>query len=259
MDQLMNRLAHLGEADQLADLGTGQVVVSLPGEVLLFHLSQNVFCQSLEVAQGSLTRPHPLVDHLAPVEGSQRQSRPASPQADLEDGTHNSAGRLLDIHHVGHQRKSLQLQLGNVGLQQDIHLGRRLVRAALHWHGHSLHQLLHLHLLFLSYRDVLELMREREEPQKLDVRHHGPQVVVVGGNGRVLNVVVAGHPAQRCHLHLPSALVVLDEVVLVQECQGAVDQVDAPLLQEPILLCLIRRDAVEPGGSHHAHVEVSVA
>ena len=36
-----------------------------------------------------------------------------------------------------------------------------------------------------------QLMREREEPQKLDVRHHGPQVVVVGGNGRVLNVVVA--------------------------------------------------------------------
>mmetsp|Transcript_89754 Transcript_89754/g.214526 ORF Transcript_89754/g.214526 Transcript_89754/m.214526 type:complete len:260 (-) Transcript_89754:2928-3707(-) len=259
MDQLMNRLAHLGEADQLADLGTGQVVVSLPGEVLLFHLSQNVFCQSLEVAQGSLTRPHPLVDHLAPVQRPERQGGPTSSQADLEDGPHDSTGRLLNVDHVRHQREALQLQLRDVGLQEHVDLAGRLVCATLHGHGDALHQLLHLHLLFLSYRDVLELMREREEPQKLDVRHHGPQVVVVGGNGRVLNVVVAGHPAQRCHLHLPSALVVLDEVVLVQECQGAVDQVDAPLLQEPILLCLIRRDAVEPGGSHHAHVEVSVA
>jgi len=43
-------------------------------------------------------------------------------QHDLKDGAHQPRRRLGDEHHVRHQRKSLQLQLRDVRLQQHVHL-----------------------------------------------------------------------------------------------------------------------------------------
>mmetsp|Transcript_146031 Transcript_146031/g.364121 ORF Transcript_146031/g.364121 Transcript_146031/m.364121 type:complete len:308 (+) Transcript_146031:2311-3234(+) len=100
VDKLVDRLPHLRESDQLTDLGAGEVVVPLPGEVLLLHLPQDVLGETLEVAQRRLGAPHALVDHLAPVESPQRKGGPATAQADLKDGAHDPPCRLLHVHHV---------------------------------------------------------------------------------------------------------------------------------------------------------------
>mmetsp|Transcript_112262 Transcript_112262/g.317543 ORF Transcript_112262/g.317543 Transcript_112262/m.317543 type:complete len:283 (+) Transcript_112262:3048-3896(+) len=259
MHQLVDGLAHLGEADKLANLLRGEVVVALPGEVLLLDLAQDVLGQALEVPEGRLRAPHALVDHLAPGQGAQCQGSPAAAQADLKDGAHDATGGLLHVDHVREQCEAVELELRDVGLEQHVDLGGGLVGAALDGHGHALHELCQLDLLLLAHGDVLELVREREEPQELDVGHHGLQVVVEGRDRGVLDVVVARHTAQRGDLDLARALIVLDEVVLVQEHEATVDQVHAPLLQEPVLLGLVGRDAVEPRRPHHAHVEVGVA
>mmetsp|Transcript_63082 Transcript_63082/g.203357 ORF Transcript_63082/g.203357 Transcript_63082/m.203357 type:complete len:299 (-) Transcript_63082:2328-3224(-) len=91
MHQLVDGLAHLGEADEFTNFGARQVVVALPGEILLLNLPQDVLGQALEVPQGRLRAPHTLVDHLAPVECAQCQGSPAPSKADLEDGAHDAA------------------------------------------------------------------------------------------------------------------------------------------------------------------------
>mmetsp|Transcript_113777 Transcript_113777/g.326945 ORF Transcript_113777/g.326945 Transcript_113777/m.326945 type:complete len:596 (+) Transcript_113777:2084-3871(+) len=259
VDQLVDGLAHLGEPDQFADLRTGQIVVTLPSEVFLLHLSENVFGEALEMAERRLRAPHALVDHLAPIQSAQGEGRPTSAKADLEDGPHDAARGLLHVDHVRQQREAVELELGNVGLQQDVDFGRRLVRASLHRHGHALDELGHLHLFLLTHRDVLELVGQREQTEQLDVRHHGAQMVVERCDRRVPDVVMAGHATQCSDLHLTRALVVLDQIVLVEQHERAVHQVDAPLLQKPVLLGLIGRDAVQPRRAHHAHVQVRVA
>ena len=40
---------------------------------------------------------------------------------------------LGHIHHVGHQSEPLQPELGDVGLEQDVDLGARLLDALLHY------------------------------------------------------------------------------------------------------------------------------
>mmetsp|Transcript_78204 Transcript_78204/g.172581 ORF Transcript_78204/g.172581 Transcript_78204/m.172581 type:complete len:210 (+) Transcript_78204:2591-3220(+) len=100
VNQLVDGFAHLWEANQLTNLRTGEIVVALPCKVLLLHLPQDIFGQTLEVTQRRLTGPHPLVDHLAPIQGPQGQRCPASSQTDLKDRTHDSSGRLLNIDHV---------------------------------------------------------------------------------------------------------------------------------------------------------------
>ena len=76
MDALVDVLAHLGEADQLADLLRLKVVEALPLEVLLLDLLDDVLRDAVELAQRRLREPHALVDHLAHVEhalGERRQ------------------------------------------------------------------------------------------------------------------------------------------------------------------------------------------
>mmetsp|Transcript_111441 Transcript_111441/g.322178 ORF Transcript_111441/g.322178 Transcript_111441/m.322178 type:complete len:958 (-) Transcript_111441:1198-4071(-) len=169
MHKLVDRLAHLLELDQLGDLGTRQIVVALPSEVLLLDLPKNVLGQALEMPERRLRSPHALVDHLAPVQRAQRQRRPTSAQADLEDRAHNSAGGLLDVHHIRQQRKAIELQFRDVRLKKDVDLRGGLVCASLHGDGNALHELGHLHLLLFAHRDVLELVRQREQAQELDV------------------------------------------------------------------------------------------
>mmetsp|Transcript_58331 Transcript_58331/g.131371 ORF Transcript_58331/g.131371 Transcript_58331/m.131371 type:complete len:260 (+) Transcript_58331:2391-3170(+) len=54
VDQLVDGLAHLREPDELSNLGTGQVIVSLPSEVLLLHLPEDILGQTLEVPEWRL-------------------------------------------------------------------------------------------------------------------------------------------------------------------------------------------------------------
>mmetsp|Transcript_125895 Transcript_125895/g.228490 ORF Transcript_125895/g.228490 Transcript_125895/m.228490 type:complete len:474 (-) Transcript_125895:2533-3954(-) len=258
VDKLVDRLPHLWKSDQLSNLCTGQVVVALPCKILLLHLPENVLSKSFKVSQRSLRSPHALVNHLAPVERAQRQRCPATAETNLKDCAHDPSCRLLDIHHVRQQGEAVKLQLGDVGLKQHVHLRGGLVRAALHRHRHALYKLRELDLLLLTHRNILELVRQGEETQKLNVRHHGLQVVVECGNRWVLDVVVAGDAPQSRDLHLPSAFVVFDQIVLVKQHQPTVNKVDTPLLQQPVLLGLIRRDAVETWSAHHAHVEIRV-
>mmetsp|Transcript_78204 Transcript_78204/g.172580 ORF Transcript_78204/g.172580 Transcript_78204/m.172580 type:complete len:214 (+) Transcript_78204:3389-4030(+) len=102
-------------------------------------------------------------------------------------------------------------------------------------------------------------MRKGEQTQQFNVGHHRPKVVVVCCNGWMLDVVVARDATKSSHLNLSSSLVVLDQIVLVKHRQGAVDQIDTSLLQQPILFSFIRRDAVQPRSPHHSHVQVRVA
>mmetsp|Transcript_97493 Transcript_97493/g.173621 ORF Transcript_97493/g.173621 Transcript_97493/m.173621 type:complete len:371 (+) Transcript_97493:1300-2412(+) len=259
VDQLVDGLAHLREADELSNLSAGEVVVSLPGKVLLLDLSQDILGQALEVAQGSLGTPHPLVNHLAPIESAQGKGCPATAQADLKDGSHDTPGRLLDVDHVRQQCETIQLELGDVCLQENVDLRRCLVCAAFNRHRHAFHELLHLNLLLLAHRDVLELVRQGEETQQLNVGHHWPKMLVVCGNGWVLDVVVTCHTAKGSHLDLASSLIILDEVVLVQHHERSVDQVHTSLLQESVFLSLIGGDAVEAWRAHHANVKVGVS
>mmetsp|Transcript_75394 Transcript_75394/g.157135 ORF Transcript_75394/g.157135 Transcript_75394/m.157135 type:complete len:1109 (+) Transcript_75394:119-3445(+) len=107
MDESVDGLTHLGEADQLSDLGGRQIVVSLPREVLLLDLPEDILGQALEVSEGRLGGPHPLVDHLAPVQSPERERSPASAKANLEDGSHDSAGGLLHVDHVGKEGETV--------------------------------------------------------------------------------------------------------------------------------------------------------
>mmetsp|Transcript_75394 Transcript_75394/g.157137 ORF Transcript_75394/g.157137 Transcript_75394/m.157137 type:complete len:283 (+) Transcript_75394:3647-4495(+) len=84
-------------------------------------------------------------------------------------------------------------------------------------------------------------------------------MVVEGGDGGVLDVVVAGNSAQSGDLDLARSLVVLDQVVLVQEHEGTVHQIDASLLQELVFFGFIGGDAVESRSVDHSHEEVGVA
>mmetsp|Transcript_70197 Transcript_70197/g.198108 ORF Transcript_70197/g.198108 Transcript_70197/m.198108 type:complete len:1103 (-) Transcript_70197:287-3595(-) len=111
VDKLVDRLPHLRESYELSDVGAREVVVALPREVLLLDLVQDLFVQTLEVPQWCLRAPHPLVDHLAPIERPQRQCGPAAPQANLKDCTHDPPCRLLHIHHVGEQCETVEFQL----------------------------------------------------------------------------------------------------------------------------------------------------
>mmetsp|Transcript_58238 Transcript_58238/g.125947 ORF Transcript_58238/g.125947 Transcript_58238/m.125947 type:complete len:267 (-) Transcript_58238:3132-3932(-) len=193
MDQLVDGLAHLGEANELTNLSTGQVIVALPGEVLLFHLTEDVLRNALEVPQWRLRSPHALIDHLAPIQSAQGECSPASSKADLKDGSHDAACRLLHVDHIREQGESFKLELGDVGLQEHVHLGGGFVSATLDGHRDTLHQLCKLHLLLLSEWNVFELVGQREKTKQLDVRHHWLEVVIESCNGRVLNVVVAGN------------------------------------------------------------------
>mmetsp|Transcript_42551 Transcript_42551/g.71012 ORF Transcript_42551/g.71012 Transcript_42551/m.71012 type:complete len:200 (-) Transcript_42551:3441-4040(-) len=123
----MDGLAHLREADELANLLRGQVVVALPRQVFLLYLLQDLGGNALELAERGLAPPHALVDHLAEAERLVRQLRPPALEHDLVQRPHEAARALRDVHHVRQQRQPVQLQVGDVRLQQHVYLGRGLL------------------------------------------------------------------------------------------------------------------------------------
>mmetsp|Transcript_6109 Transcript_6109/g.13307 ORF Transcript_6109/g.13307 Transcript_6109/m.13307 type:complete len:274 (+) Transcript_6109:2928-3749(+) len=152
VNEAVDRLAHLGEADQLANLLRLKVVEALPRKVLSLDLLDNVLGDALELAQRRLREPHAPVDHLAKVEDALGETRPPALQHDLVDATHQPRGALRDVRHVGEEREAVELELRDVGLQQHVRLCRRLVNSLLHRDGHALDQAHQLLLLLLAHR-----------------------------------------------------------------------------------------------------------
>jgi len=170
VDEAVDGLANLGEADELADLLRLQVVEALPLEVLLLHLLDDVLRNAFELAQRRLAEPHALVDHLAHVEHAVGQPCPAVFEHDLVDTAHQPRRRLRDVDHIREQREAVELDLRDVGLQQHVGLGRRLVDALLDGDGNALDEARQLLLLLLAHRDVGEVLGEGEEPQQLKLQ-----------------------------------------------------------------------------------------
>mmetsp|Transcript_58155 Transcript_58155/g.185069 ORF Transcript_58155/g.185069 Transcript_58155/m.185069 type:complete len:335 (-) Transcript_58155:3332-4336(-) len=126
--KLVDRLAHLGEADQLSDLLAAEVVVALPGEVLLLHFVEDLHGDARELAEGRLRGPHAPVDHAAEGESLLRQGSPPALEDDLEQRAHDATGGLGHVDHVGHEGETLQLEPRDVRLQEHVDLGTGLVQ-----------------------------------------------------------------------------------------------------------------------------------
>ena len=112
-----------------------------------------------------------MLDHLAQRQGAARQARPLAAQRDVEKGPHDAAGALADIDHVRGEGEPFELEARDVGLQQDVGLGRRLVDVLLDRDGHALDEARELLLLLLAHGDVGEVGRQREEAEQRHVCH----------------------------------------------------------------------------------------
>ena len=103
MHEPMDHLAHLGEADELANLLRLQIVEALPREVLLLNLLDNILRDTLELPQWALREPHSPIDHLAEAQHTIGQARPTALQHDLVDAAHQATGRLRNVDHIRQQ------------------------------------------------------------------------------------------------------------------------------------------------------------
>mmetsp|Transcript_62196 Transcript_62196/g.148188 ORF Transcript_62196/g.148188 Transcript_62196/m.148188 type:complete len:1090 (-) Transcript_62196:715-3984(-) len=259
VDELVDGLAHLGKADELADLLGRHVEEPLPlHHVLLLQLLHHLLGDLLELAQRHHRPPHALVHHLAEVEALERERGPPPPQHDLVQRTEQTPSRLGDVDHVGHQRESVQLQLRDVRLEEHVDLGGRLLDALLDRDRHPVRELVQLHLLLLPHHHVLELPREGEDAQQLDIGHRGLEVVVEHRDRLVADVEVRRHAPQVRALEVAALAVVLDEVGLEEGRRRRVDQVRPSLLHRRVFFHLVGRDVVERGVPQHPHVEVRV-
>mmetsp|Transcript_11887 Transcript_11887/g.50962 ORF Transcript_11887/g.50962 Transcript_11887/m.50962 type:complete len:427 (-) Transcript_11887:2664-3944(-) len=256
--ELVNRLAHLGETNQLANLLAGQVVVPLPRQVLAFHLGQDVRGDALELAQRRLRAPRAPRRHLAQRQRLIRERRPPPLEHNLEDTPQDAPGALSDVHHVRHQREPLELHPADVRLEQDVDLRRRLLDALLDRDRHALGELRELQLLLLAHGDVLELLRQREQPAQLDVAHGRFQVLVERLHRAVRDVVVARDLPQIRRLQSAAPAVVPAQSGFIQTRGGGVHQIGATLFERGVLLQRVHPDAVQVGVAQHAHVEVGV-
>ena len=116
MHELVNRLAHLGEANQLPNLLRGQVIVSLPRKILALYLDQNVLRNTLELSQRGLASPRATSRHFAHCQGFIREPRPPALENDLKDAPKDAPSRLRDVHHISHQCEAFELHAADVRL-----------------------------------------------------------------------------------------------------------------------------------------------
>lgn len=105
--------------------------------------------------------------------------------------------------------ETLRIQNHATYLEQDIDLGSGLVKGLLDGDWHPVNQLGQFQLLLFPHNDVLELITQGKEAQQLNVAHGGFQVLIVGGNGVVSHVVMAGNTPQVSYLKTNN--VVLDD------------------------------------------------
>ena len=82
---------------------------------------------------------------------------------------------LRDEHHVRHEGKSFQLQLRDVRLEQDVHLGRGFVDRFLDGDRHSLHKLVQFKLLLFTNADVTEFSGQGKYSEQFNLAQVGFQ------------------------------------------------------------------------------------
>ncbi|KJR89206.1 uncharacterized protein SPSK_05806 [Sporothrix schenckii 1099-18] len=250
--------AGLGEAQQLAHARRVEVEVALPGHVDALGFLHNVARAARELAQRRHGRPHALLGHLAQVECCLGDAGPALLERNLKHGAQDAAGRLRDVDHVGHEGEAVETQARDVGLQQHVDLGVRLLDALLDGDGHAAQQLGQLQLLFLAHGNVLELAAQRKDAEHLNGRDGRLDQVVVRLHGAVRDVVVRRNAAQLRGLQPARLLVVLGQAGLAQHERRRVHQVHALLLERLVVLVL-GAHLVEAGRPQHAHKQVRVA
>ena len=256
--EAVERLAHLRELHELRQVARLQVVVPVPRDLLLLELPRDRLRHPPELPEGALRRPEPPLDHLAQRQGLVRRRRPAALERHLEERAAEPRGRLAHERHVGDEREALEAQVRDVGLQQRVHLGRRLVHALLDGDRHARRELRELELLLRADVHVAELAREREEAEELDVREVRLEVLVVRRHRLRRDVVVRGDAAERRRAERARAPVVGDEAVPVQPQRRRVREVEAPLEEARVVGVAAGGGAVALGRAQRADVEVRV-
>ena len=106
-------LSHLSEVNNFADLLSIHIIEVMPLELGFFLNLACYFIQMhhlCELSQRSHGAPQTLLDHLAHVQHHLAEMRPASLQADLKEGPHDTARTLGHVDHVGVEVIPLHLE-----------------------------------------------------------------------------------------------------------------------------------------------------
>ena len=160
----------------------------------------------------------------------------------------------MNINHVGNKGEALELQLGDICLQQNIDLGGRFLHAFLDWDRDAFQQFAQLQLLLLADGEKFELLRKGKDAEQLDGGHSGSEVLVVCGHGIVGHVEVGGDAPEVGTLELSRGSLVLDKMTLLKESGGSVDNVSALLDEGAVVVLVIHTDAIEGRVLEHAHI-----
>ena len=119
-------------------------MVSVPRELLALGFANNLGGESLELTQRGHSTPHLLLNHLAHVQSCPRWNCPAPLQTDLENGSEDTAGGLLDVDHVSDESETLELETRDVGLQEDVDLRGGLFDGLFDGNGNTFEELAQL-------------------------------------------------------------------------------------------------------------------
>ncbi|GIX62067.1 LuxR family maltose regulon positive regulatory protein [Babesia caballi] len=230
--ELVDCLAQFRLPAQLTQLYAAQIVVPVPPEVVALKLQHQLLRQRLELAQRQHHRPHAPVNHFAKVEELLRQLAPLVDERDFVQRPENAPRVLRDEGHLRDQRVALEVEPGNVALQQNRHLAGALLAAAADGYRHLFHQRRQLHLFLVAHRYVLELRARREDPQQVGHGQVRPHVIHVGLDRGRLQVVETRNPPQRRGLDPPVSAIIPHERVLVQLEQRRVSQRLQPHLEQ---------------------------
>ena len=106
----------------------------------------------------------------------------------------------------------------------------------------------------LAYRDQLEVVRQREDAEQLQLRHGRTQVLVVRRHRAVGHVVMRGDTAELRALEAASGTFVFDEVTLLKECSRRMDDISTLLHQGRVVLQIVDTNAVQYRVLEHADV-----
>lgn len=104
-----------------------EIEISVPRELFPFGSSNDIERNTFELPQRCHCTPHPLLDHLAERESFVGQSSPTSLETNFKHRSKDSTSRLSHVDHVGNEGESIEFQLRDVSLKENVDLGRRIV------------------------------------------------------------------------------------------------------------------------------------
>ena len=120
----MYDFAHFWELYDLPDLLCTHIIEVLPRELLLLlDLPEYFLRDAMILPQRSHGAPLSSLHHFARVEQGLGHLCPATLDAYVEEATEYSPCTLSNVYHVGIQVIPLELEAGNVCLQEDVDLG----------------------------------------------------------------------------------------------------------------------------------------